>query len=313
MKLFALNGTHALGEGIAASLGRKLDAHEERAFEDGEHKVRALVPVQGEEVFVVHSLYSDETQSVNDKLCRLLFFIGSLKDAGATRVTAIVPYLCYSRKDRRTKAQDPITTKYVARLFEAAGTDAIMTMEVHNLQAFENAFRIPAENLETHNLLSRHLGQSLSDEPLIIVSPDFGGIKRAERFREALAETIHREVDLMFIEKYRSTGEISGERISGSSDVKGRTAIIIDDLISTGGTLSRAALACRKAGAAKVLAFATHGLFTGNAAAVLSGNEIDELIVTNTVPAFRLEHSEVRKKVKVLDVAGEIGRGFLCV
>src|SRR5512139_4176889 len=132
LRLFALHGTDVLGERIARSLGRHLAAHEERSFEDGEHKVRPLETVAGCDVYVVHSLHGGPVESPNDKLCRLLFFVGALKDAGAARVAAVVPYLCYARKDRRTKAQDPVTIRYLAAMFEAAGVDAVVTLEVHN-------------------------------------------------------------------------------------------------------------------------------------------------------------------------------------
>ena len=127
LSLFAVEGTRDFGERVAQHLDLILGTHEERPFEDGEHKIRPLAEVRRQDVFVIHSLYGDAEQSPNDKLCRLLFFIGALKDAGAERVTAVVPYLCYARKDRRTQPRDPVTTKYVARLFEACGADAVMT------------------------------------------------------------------------------------------------------------------------------------------------------------------------------------------
>ena len=139
--LFALHATAKLGAAVAAALDRPLAAHEEREFEDGEHKVRPLETVRDTDVFVLHSLHGEAEQSANDKLCRLLFFVGALKDAGAARVTALAPYLCYARKDRRTKLNDPVSSRYVASLFEAVGTDAIVTLDVHNPAAFENAFR----------------------------------------------------------------------------------------------------------------------------------------------------------------------------
>jgi ribose-phosphate pyrophosphokinase len=144
LRLFVLHGTEALGEKIAHSLGCSLAALEERSFEDGEHKIRPLETVAGSDVYVVHSLHGGPEESPNDKLCRLLFFIRALKDAGAARVTAVTPYLCYARKDRRTKANDPVTIRYLATMFEALGVDAIVTLEVHNEAAFENAFRCPS-------------------------------------------------------------------------------------------------------------------------------------------------------------------------
>ena len=126
--LFALNATAELGSALAAALKHPLAPHEEREFEDGEHKTRPLEAVRGADVFVLQSLHGGPEQSANDKLCRLLFFIGALKDAGATRVTALAPYLCYARKDRRTKPNDPVITRYVASLFEAVGTDGVVTL-----------------------------------------------------------------------------------------------------------------------------------------------------------------------------------------
>ena len=172
LRLFALNGTDELGRDIGKLLAHPLSAHEERDFEDGEHKARPLEPVAGADVYVIHSLHGGPDQSANDKLCRLLFFIGALKGAGARRVTAVAPYLCYSRKDRRTKANDPVTTRYVAALFEAVGCDAVVTLEVHNEAAFENAFRCRAVALTSAPLLIAQIKASVGDETLCVISPD---------------------------------------------------------------------------------------------------------------------------------------------
>jgi ribose-phosphate pyrophosphokinase len=301
MKLFALNSTRAFGEKVAKELGIQLGAHEEREFEDGEHKGRPLENVRNEELFVIQSLYGDEAQSVNDKLCRLLFFIGALKDAAAKKVTAVVPYLCYARKDRKTKARDPVTTRYIARLLEAVGTDAIVTIDVHNLQAFQNAFTIPSENLEARTLFADHLVPLLKNEGAVIMSPDFGGVKRAELFLQMMERRLKREIPLVLMEKFRSSGTVSGEQITG--DVTEKTVIILDDLISTGGTIARAAVACKKCGAKRVLALATHGIFTGNPEESLRHEALEQIITTNTIPPFRLEHTQVKEKVRTLDVA----------
>ena len=245
--LFALEGSRALGERLAAWLEWPLSRHEERAFEDGEHKTRPLVDVSRQDVFVLHSLYGSHGVSPNDKLCRLLFFIGALKDAGAARVTAVVPYLCYARKDQRSQSRDPITTKYVARMFEACGADAVMTFDVHNRAAFENAFRIPTANIEALPLFVEHFAGLLRHEKIAVVSPDIGGAKRAERFRRALATKLGEEPTAGFVDKQRAGGVVSGDLFVG--DVQGRAAILFDDLISTGTTLRRAAAKCREAGA----------------------------------------------------------------
>jgi ribose-phosphate pyrophosphokinase len=129
-----MNSSREFGNRVADSVAETVVPHEEREFEDGEHKIRPLENVRNQNVFVIDSLYADARQSVNDKLCRLLFLIGAIRDASASRVTAVVPYLCYSRKDRKTKSRDPVTTRYVARMFEAIGTDHLVSMDVHNLE-----------------------------------------------------------------------------------------------------------------------------------------------------------------------------------
>ena len=300
-RLFALDATSEFGERVSARLKRPLAAHEERGFEDGEHKVRPLVGVRGADVYAIQSLHGDRSESVHDKLCRLLFFTGALKDNGAARVTAVVPYLGYSRKDRRTKPRDPVTTRYVAALFEAVGTGRVVTVEVHNVTAFQNAFRIPVEHLDTARLFADHFVETLGDADAVIVSPDAGGVKRADRFRNALSQRLNRDLATVFIEKYRSGGVVSGGAVVG--DVEGKTAIIIDDLISTGTTMTRAAAACRERGALAVHAAAAHGLFIGDASAVLEDPALDRVVITDTVPPFRLDPALVKRKLTVLDAA----------
>ena len=143
---------------------------------------------------VLHSLHGDAGESANDKLCRLLFFCGALKDAGAACVTAVTPYLCYARKDRRTKPNDPVTTRYVAAMFEAVGADRVITLEVHNVAAFENAFRCPTWHIESGPLMAAHFAPLLRDERVASVSPDAGGAKRAEQFRQAMEHLTRQDV-----------------------------------------------------------------------------------------------------------------------
>lgn len=299
-RLFALQATADFGNAVAQALGCKLAAHEERAFEDGEHKVRPLDPVGGANVYVVQSLHSGPEETANDKLCRLLFFIGALKDAGAARVTAVVPYLCYARKDRRTKPNDPVTTRYIAGMFEAVGTDCVVTLEVHNPVAFENAFRCRTVALTTTPLFVDY-ARALKDDTLSVVSPDPGGAKRAELFREALEGALGRLVGKAFADKHRSAGVVSGDLFIG--DVAGATALVVDDLISTGGTLLRAARAARQAGARRVIALVTHGLFMAGAAEVLADPAIERLVITDAVPPFRLATGLVRDKIDILPAA----------
>jgi len=299
--LFALEATRSWGEAVAEHLGLALEVHEERAFEDGEHKARALAGVRGRHVYVLQSLYGDEHHSPNDKLCRLLFFIGALRDAAAASVTAVVPYLAYARKDRRSKPRDPVTTRYVAAMFEAVGTARVVTLDVHNVAAYENAFRCGTEHLEATSLFVAHFLPLLAGREVVVVSPDAGGIKRAESFRLRLAAALGRPVAAAFAEKHRSEGVVSGELVVG--EVAGRCAIIVDDLIGAGTTIVRTAIACRRLGATSVYAAASHGLFVGQAPLMLAEEALTGLVVTDTVPPFRLPDGPVRDKLVVLATA----------
>ena len=282
LAVFAIGASHAFGEAIARHLSIELAPHEEREFEDGEHKMRPLANVRDRDAYVIHSLYGDEDQSGADKLCRLLFFIGALKDAGAARVTAVVPYLCYARKDRQTKSRDPVTTRYVAQMFEAVGTDRVIVLDVHNVAAFQNAFRCDTETLDAQAVFARHFLAELGDVPVAVVSPDLGGEKRAELFRQRMEMALGRPVAKGFMDKHRSMGRVTGEIFAG--DVAGRTVIVVDDLISTGGTMARTAVACRKHGAAQVWLAATHGLFASGAESALRDAPVEKIIVTDSVP-----------------------------
>ena len=301
LRLFALNASRDFGQRVAGALGVTLAPHEEREFEDGEHKARPLESVRGRDVFVVMSLYGDERQSVNDKLVRLLFFLGALRDASAGRITVVIPYLCYARKDRRTKSRDPVSTRYVASLLETVGAERVLTLDVHNLAAYENAFRIRADHLQANRLFLEEFVPRIGREPVVVVSPDVGGVKRAEAFRQALSRRLGREAVGAFLEKYRSAGVVSGEAVVG--DIEGRIAIIVDDLISTGGTIGRAIAACRSRGARAVYAAATHGIFVGEAARMVADSGLERLVITDTIPPFRLDAALVRGKVTVLDTA----------
>ena len=301
IKLFALNTSKDFGEKVAIELDTTLSQHEERDFEDGEHKSRSLENVRNRDVYVIQSLYGEPGRSVNDKLCRLLFFVGSLKDAAAESVTIIAPYLCYARKDRQTKSRDPITTRYVAALMEAVGTDRILTIDVHNLQAYQNAFRCQSEHLEGKNLFVGHFAPLVKNEEVVVLSPDTGGAKRAEAFRQALSEATQKEVGFGFLAKQRSMGVVSGStKIYGN--VISKTVIIIDDLISSGTTLSRAATACLAEGAKKVYAVATHGAFTSQANKILQNAPLEQVVITNTIPTFQLSPQLLKEKVVVLDI-----------
>ncbi len=309
LQLFALNASTGLGARVAAALDCPVAAHEEREFEDGEHKARPLDDVAGRDVYVVHSLHGEPGDSANDKLCRLLFFIGALKDAGAARVTAVTPYLCYARKDRRTKPNDPVTTRYIGAMFESMGVDCVMTLEVHSPTAFENAFRCRTVALTGTPLFVDHVKTNFSGEKLAVVSPDAGGMKRAEMLRVALENALGKPVGKGLAEKHRSSGVVSGELFAG--DVAGATALIVDDLISTGGTLLRTARTVRAAGAKKVIALVTHGLFMHGSAEVIADPALDGVVVSDAVPPFRLEHPESNGKLTLLPSAPLLAQAIM--
>lgn len=301
MLLFALNASHTFGFLVAEALGVTLAEHEERAFEDGEHKARPMVSVRGRDVYVLQSLHGGPDASGDEKLVRLLFFIGALKENGARSVTAVIPYLAYGRKDRQTKPRDPVTTRYVAQLLEAAGADQVTTLDVHNIVAFQNAFRCRTVHLDTRKLFAARAVELVGDEPIIVASPDPGGVKRAQLFRETLEATLGKPVGSAFLEKRRSAGVVSGDLLVG--EVEGATVLVIDDMISTGGTLARAAEACMAQGASRVLAFCAHGLFMGDASRTIADSKLARTFVTDTVPPFRLDPGVLGERVEVVSAA----------
>lgn len=280
--LFALAHSQSLGSAIAQQLGLALAPLEERLFEDGEHKLRPLQNVRKRDCYVLHTLFGEPGQTVNDKLNRLLFFIATLKDAAAGKVTAVVPYLAYARKDRKTQPRDPLTLRYVAQLFEAVGADAVIVLEVHNPAAMQNAFRCTTEMLPSAGLFASHLQHSLGSRPVFVLSPDAGGVKRAALFRQRLAQQIGRDVGLGFVEKFRSAGVLSGELLAG--EVRTCQVLLFDDLISSGQTVLRAAHVALQHGATAVWVVAAHGLFNADAAAVLNDIAIERIFITDSVP-----------------------------
>ncbi len=212
LSIFAPGSTRELGARVAQHVGVALAPLEERDFEDGEHKIRPLACVRDHDAYVIHSLYGEPAASANDKLIRLLFLIGALRDTGAERVTAVTPYLCYARKDARTQPRDPISSRYVAQLVEALGANRVMALEVHNPAAYANALRIQAEHLSTATVFAQALSARLGrDAPVAVVSPDPGGFKRAERLRAALSLRMSGEVSLALVEKRRAHGRAGGD------------------------------------------------------------------------------------------------------
>jgi len=301
MLLFAPTHSAAFARRIAESLGTTLAASEEREFDGGEHKMRPLQEVRGHDVFVIQGLCGDPSASANDKLCRLLFFIGALKDAGAARVTACLPYLAYARKDRRTQYLDPVTTRYVAALFEAVGVDRVVVLDVHNEAAFDNAFRCETVRIEAMAPFAEYLAPAADTTPIVVASPDTGGIKRAQRFRETLEQSSGRSIGFAFMEKRRASGVVSGEIFTG--DVQRANVILFDDMIASGGTILRASRAARSAGAQRVDVVATHAAFLPTAAQLFAHGGPETVTVSDSVALTSAFEPMLKAGLRICSVA----------
>jgi ribose-phosphate pyrophosphokinase len=243
--LFAPADGQALARDIATGARIELAPLEEREFEAGEFKQRPLVSVRGREVYVAQALAGTPSLSASERLVRLLFLLLGLRDAGAASVTALIPYLAFARKDRRTQPHDPVSSRYVAQLIECAEPDRVVTLDVHNPAAFDNSFRVPTDHLTALPMFTEQIAKTIPpDVPVAVASPDVGGIKRVQLLREHLERRLERSVDMLFVEKRRALDVVSGGAVCG--DPGGRTVIVLDDLCASGGTLLRAARALRE-------------------------------------------------------------------
>lgn len=303
MLLFSLDGSTAGAAALAAQLDEPLAPLEDRAFLDGEHKLRPLVDPRGHDCHVLAALHGGPGLSPHDKLVRLLLFCATLRDHGAARVTAVLPYLAYARKDRRTKPFDPVATRTVAQLIEAAGVQQVTALEVHNIAAFQNAFRIPTCHVGVEDVFGEAVVPIVGTRPVVVASPDPGGVKRAQLWREALLQRLDRDVGFAFVDKRRSGGVLSSLGLV-AGDVRGATVLLLDDLIASGQTLVHAARTLRAAGAQAVYACAAHGLFVEPAPTLLLDDSIDGLLVSDSVPPFRVpEGSPLRRRLEVVSAA----------
>jgi ribose-phosphate pyrophosphokinase len=301
--LFAPADGQELAREIARLSGAELAPLEEREFEAGEFKLRPLTSVRGRAVHIVQTLAGTPTLSASERLVRLLFLLFGLRDAGAASVTALIPYLAFARKDRRTQPRDPVSSRYVAQLIESAGPDRVVALDVHNPAAFDNAFRVPTDHLSALSMFTDQIAKSVAaGTPVAIASPDVGGIKRAQLLREQLERRLERSVDLLFVEKRRALGVVSGGAVCGEPG--GKTVIVVDDLCASGGTLLRAARALREAGASQVHVAFTHAPSPAGLSALAASPDIGDIMLTDSVgAALAAVPTPARQRLRVLGVA----------
>ena len=289
--VFAGTSSKALGQRIADRLGIELGDVVIKQFSDGEVYVRFDESIRGADIFLVQST----STPVNDSLMELLIMINAAKLASAHRITAVMPWYGYSRQDKKSSPREPITARLVAQLLEAAGVDRVLTMDLHAGQ-IQGFFQIPVDHMTATPILADHFSerQFAGDFPegLVVVSPDAGRAKLANHFAEKLGARLavlakqrpdHNEAEITFL----------------IGDVDGKAALLIDDMIDTAGTLCAGAAVVKKAGATKVLAAATHGIFSGQAFSRLEDSVIEEIVVTDTID---VEDGSAGGKVQVLSV-----------
>ncbi|MDD5460582.1 MAG: ribose-phosphate diphosphokinase [Methylococcales bacterium] len=276
MMVFSGNANLALSDGIAKKLNMRLGMAAVGRFSDGEIAVEIQENVRGKDVFIIQPTCSP----TNENLMELLVMIDALKRASASRITAVMPYYGYARQDRRSRsARVPITAKLVAKMIEQAGAHRVLTVDLHADQ-IQGFFDIPVDNVYSSPLLLGDVWRQ-QYKNLIVVSPDVGGVVRAR----ALAKRLD-DADLAIIDKRRPKPNVS-EIMHIIGDVDGRSCVLIDDLVDTAGTLCHAAAALKKHGAIKVVAYCTHAVLSGSAMKNLNGSELDELVVTDTIPLSR--------------------------
>jgi ribose-phosphate pyrophosphokinase len=297
MKLLTGNSNQPLAQAIADSLEMSLTKAQVRRFADNEIFVTIDENVRGEDVFVIQST----SYPANDNLMELLICIDALKRASAQRITAVMPYFCYARQDRKTGGRTPISAKLVANLIERAGADRVLTMDLHSGQ-IQGFFDIPTDNLFPTPLLAadiRHHYKKVDD--LLIVSPDVGGVVRARALASRLG------VDLAIVDKRRD-GPGKSEVMNIIGDVKDRRCILFDDIVDSAGTLCNAASAILAAGATEVSAYVSHGVLSGAARERVKSSALRELVVTDSIEGPQLADKD--GKIRQVSCAGLMGEAI---
>jgi len=276
--LFSGTSNRELAEEIARKMQTRVGNALVDRFKNDECRVEIRENVRGAEVFVLQSICRTPAGgSVNDSLIELLLMIDALRRASANRITAVIPYYGYAKQDKKTKGREPISAKLVANMLETAGAERIVTLDLHAAQ-IQGFFNIPVDNLMAAPHMCNYLrNEKLFGEKIVVVSPDAGGVPRAEFFAKRLKTT------LAVIIKRRPEPDVS-EVTHIVGDVAGKIAVVVDDMISTGGTLVKAAEALLKRGATEVYCLATHGIFAGDAIEQFESSQIKKVIVTNTIP-----------------------------
>jgi len=289
--VFSGNANPELSKAIAARLSLQLGKAVVGKFSDGEVMVEIIDSVRGKDVFVVQPT----CQPANDNLMELLVMADAIRRASAARITAVIPYFGYSRQDRRPRSvRVPISAKLVADMIATAGVDRVLTIDLHADQ-IQGFFNVPVDNIYASPILLGDVWRQKYPD-LIVVSPDVGGVVRAR----ALAKRLD-DADLAIIDKRRPRPNES-EVMNIIGNVKGRSCVIIDDMVDTAGTLCMAAKALKKFGAKHVVAYCTHPVLSGRAIENISGSELDELVVTDTIPSS--EAAQGCGRIRVLSVAG---------
>ncbi|AJC20894.1 MULTISPECIES: ribose-phosphate pyrophosphokinase [Pandoraea] len=295
LMVFTGNANPALAQAVVDTLGIPLGKAMASRFSDGEIQVEIQENVRGKDVFVLQSTCAP----TNDNLMELMIMVDALKRASAGRITAAIPYFGYARQDRRPRsARVAISAKVVANMLQIAGVERIITMDLHADQ-IQGFFDIPVDNIYASPLLLADVREQ-NHENLLVVSPDVGGVVRAR----ALAKQLH--CDLAIIDKRRPKANVA-EVMNIIGEVEGRTCVIMDDMVDTAGTLCKAAQVLKERGAQKVYAYCTHPVLSGGAAARINASELDEVVVTDTIP---LRDDSKGGKIRQLSCANLLAETF---